>query len=67
MSKKPSEEQEDEIGDFEEFVEAEPEVTNFKIDTIQDKKHHLERRRKIEDKIELYRLRDEVGFYDIEL
>lgn len=67
MSKKPSEEQEDDIADFEEFVEAEVEPTNFKIDAIQDKKNHLERRRKIEDKIELYRLRDEVGFYDIEL
>lgn len=65
MSKKPQEEPEDEVSDFEEFVEAEP--TDFKIDVVQDKKLNLERRRKIEEKIELYRLRDECGFYDLEI
>jgi hypothetical protein len=65
MSTKPEEDQEDEIGDIEGFVEEE--ATDFKIDVNQDKKINLERRRKIEEKIELYRLRDECGFYDLEI
>jgi len=42
-------------------------IVDIKVDVNQDKKLNLERRRKIEEKIELYRLRDEVGFYDLEI
>lgn len=65
MSKKAQEDQEDEVSDFEEF--APEETVEFKVDPNQDKKLNLERRRKIEEKIELYRLRDEIGFYDLEI
>lgn len=67
MSKKPEEDQDDpeEVSEFEEFVEPEP--VDFKVDVAMDKKLHLERRRKIEEKIELYRLRDQCGFYDLEI
>lgn len=65
MSDKSQDEAEDDVADFDDF--ATEEVIDIKVDVSQDKKLNLERRRKIEEKIELYRLRDEVGFYDLEI
>lgn len=65
MAKKATEEQEEEVAEFEEFSDEEP--AEFKVDPVQDKKMNLERRRKIEERIELFRLRDECGDYDLEI
>ena len=65
MAKKTTEEQEDDIEEFDEF--SEEEASDFKPDPAQDKKLNLERRRKIEERIELFRIRDECGDYDLEI
>jgi len=65
MSDTNQEDSDDDVADFDEF--ASEDIVDIKVDVNQDKKLNLERRRKIEEKIELYRLRDEVGFYDLEI
>ena len=67
MSKKTQDDQDDDINDFDGDTDSDEVVPDFKADAALDKKLSLERRRKIEERIELYRVRDACGFYDLEI